>query len=121
MIRRPPRSTRTDTLVPYTTLFRSVFARSFTPLSASHGLWQGMRRLRTRPLADMLYNNPKIIRSPFYARRLSPQQPMYRSVRNALLGADQGKYPCGARKDEPAQETAPGSNARTEEHTYEIQ
>src|SRR3546814_11943334 len=25
MIRRPPRSTRTDTLVPYTTLFRSIF------------------------------------------------------------------------------------------------
>src|SRR3546814_4351443 len=27
MIRRPPRSTRTDTLFPYTTLFRSVFQR----------------------------------------------------------------------------------------------
>src|SRR3546814_16626375 len=26
MIRRPPRSTRTDTLCPYTTLFRSIFA-----------------------------------------------------------------------------------------------
>src|SRR3546814_6809706 len=26
MIRRPPRSTRTDTLFPYTTLFRSPFA-----------------------------------------------------------------------------------------------
>src|SRR3546814_7775943 len=26
MIRRPPRSTRTDTLFPYTTLFRSHFA-----------------------------------------------------------------------------------------------
>src|SRR3546814_18971268 len=25
MLRRPPRSTRTDTLVPYTTLFRSYF------------------------------------------------------------------------------------------------
>src|SRR3546814_684741 len=25
MIRRPPRSTRTDTLIPYTTLFRSLF------------------------------------------------------------------------------------------------
>src|SRR3546814_20444255 len=25
MIRRPPRSTRTDTLLPYTTLFRSAF------------------------------------------------------------------------------------------------
>src|SRR3546814_8588628 len=29
MIRRPPRSTRTDTLFPYTTLFRSPFAAKF--------------------------------------------------------------------------------------------
>src|SRR3546814_7853182 len=29
MLRRPPRSTRTDTLVPYTTLFRAVEIRSF--------------------------------------------------------------------------------------------
>src|SRR3546814_3032531 len=28
MIRRPPRSTRTDTLFPYTTLFRSALRRS---------------------------------------------------------------------------------------------
>src|SRR3546814_2247375 len=28
MIRRPPRSTRTDTLFPYTTLFRSVISRA---------------------------------------------------------------------------------------------
>src|SRR3546814_21123749 len=28
MIRRPPRSTRTDTLFPYTTLFRSILAPS---------------------------------------------------------------------------------------------
>src|SRR3546814_20027185 len=28
MIRRPPRSTRTDTLFPYTTLFRSVYGAS---------------------------------------------------------------------------------------------
>src|SRR3546814_9566538 len=28
MIRRPPRSTRTDTLFPYTTLFRSILASS---------------------------------------------------------------------------------------------
>src|SRR3546814_2358233 len=27
MVRRPPRSTRTDTLFPYTTLFRSTIAR----------------------------------------------------------------------------------------------
>src|SRR3546814_5391600 len=29
MIRRPPRSTRTDTLFPYTTLFRSLVTREF--------------------------------------------------------------------------------------------
>src|SRR3546814_2917460 len=29
MIRRPPRSTRTDTLLPYTTLFRSQYAAQF--------------------------------------------------------------------------------------------
>src|SRR3546814_15326779 len=28
MIRRPPRSTRTDTLFPYTTLFRSLIGRT---------------------------------------------------------------------------------------------
>src|SRR3546814_18815098 len=31
MIRRPPRSTRTDTLFPYTTLFRSAVAAGFLP------------------------------------------------------------------------------------------
>src|SRR3546814_16575452 len=31
MIRRPPRSTRTDTLFPYTTLFRSVEGRGRRP------------------------------------------------------------------------------------------
>src|SRR3546814_1839662 len=34
MIRRPPRSTRTDTLFPYTTLFRSGL---LGPLAASNG------------------------------------------------------------------------------------
>src|SRR3546814_3027041 len=31
MIRRPPRSTRTDTLFPYTTLFRSIRGRGRPP------------------------------------------------------------------------------------------
>src|SRR3546814_3776095 len=31
MIRRPPRSTRTDTLFPYTTLFRSAYVAEFEP------------------------------------------------------------------------------------------
>src|SRR3546814_20989271 len=40
MIRRPPKSTRTDTLFPYTTLFRSLRAE---------GPVRGVCRLRPRP------------------------------------------------------------------------
>src|SRR3546814_19242313 len=39
MIRRPPRSTRTDTLFPYTTLFRSV--RTGSDLATVGGLGHG--------------------------------------------------------------------------------
>src|SRR3546814_9976797 len=40
MIRRPPRSTRTDTLFPYTTLFRSAARRR--PLARRGGLRLGL-------------------------------------------------------------------------------
>src|SRR3546814_19407042 len=51
MIRRPPRSTRTDTLCPYTTLFRSAFAdqrlcRLFVPEP-----FAPQRRNRNQPVA----------------------------------------------------------------------
>src|SRR3546814_7354400 len=36
MIRRPPRSTRTDTLFPYTTLFRSMVSGDLADLLAMH-------------------------------------------------------------------------------------
>src|SRR3546814_18582476 len=48
MIRLPPRSTRTDTLFPYTTLFRSRVARADRRgfrLCADHGLAAGHRAL----------------------------------------------------------------------------
>src|SRR3546814_2365036 len=37
MIRRPPRSTRTDTLFPYTTLFRSFVVRPRSPIRRACG------------------------------------------------------------------------------------
>src|SRR3546814_10961593 len=36
MIRRPPRSTRTDTLFPYTTLFRSEAAGNISPMRRTY-------------------------------------------------------------------------------------
>src|SRR3546814_10216148 len=41
MIRRPPKSTRTDTLFPYTTLFRSACRRLSRP---AVGAWAGQNR-----------------------------------------------------------------------------
>src|SRR3546814_5956812 len=53
MIRRPPRSTRTDTLFPYTTLFRSLRAR----LSDARFFWEQDRKV---PLADRVSTLGKI-------------------------------------------------------------
>src|SRR3546814_1389172 len=46
MIRRPPRSTRTDTLFPYTTLFRSAVAREGDIHAAERSILQPVLPLR---------------------------------------------------------------------------
>jgi len=66
---------------------RCVIARSFTPLAASHGVWQGIRRLRSRPLADMLYNDAQIQRSAFLSCRLNRAVPFFRTIERALDGS----------------------------------
>src|SRR3546814_3714932 len=48
MIRRPPRSTRTDTLFPYTTLFRSAVARDRHRLDVPLGLDEVLARAGRR-------------------------------------------------------------------------
>src|SRR3546814_4200550 len=58
MLRRPPRSTRTDTLFPYTTLFRSEFLR-FGPLVAANRyeriyFWPDPRGITLRQVQGLL-------------------------------------------------------------------
>src|SRR3546814_5318863 len=65
MIRRPPRSKRTDTLFPYTTLFRSEARRS-----QRFGGRQGGPRLRAqRPAGARRARNPGSQRGPRDRRR----------------------------------------------------
>src|SRR3546814_2523550 len=57
MLRRPPRSTRTDTLFPYTTLFRStfylfVFDGSGHHLALFHGVAGVLAAVHRRHLLD---------------------------------------------------------------------
>ena len=57
-----------------------VVARSVTPLQASHGVWQGVRKLRNRPLADILYDDVAIVRSNFEVAQLHRQTPLFKTV-----------------------------------------
>src|SRR3546814_10160458 len=52
MRRRPPRSKRTDTLFPYTTLFRSIAARKVIPSSSARSSLGWKKPTLQRRLAD---------------------------------------------------------------------
>ncbi len=58
-----------------------VWARSLTPLTASHSTWKGIRRLNTRPLAEILYHDPTIQRSAFEVASIYRSTQIARSQR----------------------------------------
>src|SRR3546814_20217708 len=69
MIRRPPRSTRTDTLFPYTTLFRSAFQ----PLCHRRFIIAGVICRIMELVVDNPYPNssPSSLRDRYFNRELS--------------------------------------------------
>src|SRR3546814_9175848 len=80
MIRRPPRSTRTDTLFPYTTLFRSRRSALRQAASAVHDVPETegiakitarfrLRRFRAREPAALEYL-PRLLRSEEHTSEL---------------------------------------------------
>src|SRR3546814_2305397 len=69
MIRRPPRSTRTDTLFPYTTLFRSIiygdggdyyFAKTLTAAQRKAVLAEMLPRLRAHPQIEAVVTREEL-------------------------------------------------------------
>jgi chorismate--pyruvate lyase len=54
-----------------------VAAHSVTPRAASVGVWQATRRLRTRPLAELLYSDSSVARSSLVSRRVGARHPLY--------------------------------------------
>src|SRR3546814_3638069 len=96
MLRPPPRSTRTDTLFPYTTLFRSAATRD--DVDAYH-------RERRRDEADHR------ITAASWNRAVASFDRLYRWGEQQGLIAD---APCGDRRKVAVV-------ARSEEHTSELQ
>jgi chorismate--pyruvate lyase len=54
-----------------------VAAHSMTPLKASMGVWKAMRALHSRPLAELLYDDSAVTRSPLVSRRITARHPLY--------------------------------------------
>src|SRR3546814_5089647 len=95
MIRRPPRSTRTDTLFPYTTLFRS----NWTELD----IWQYIAR-ENIPIVPLYFSAPR----PTVERD------------GLLLMVDDDRFPL--RPGEiPVERSIRFRTLRSEEHTSELQ
>src|SRR3546814_5010465 len=104
MVRRPPRSTRTDTLFPYTTLFRSAIR-----------IGRGRRRCARSG------NRPRKRRGG--PRAIARNAGLYRRGRPALHARDQ-RCRTGRRDFHPPRALRPQRGqyrTRSEEHTSELQ
>src|SRR3546814_1151897 len=103
MIRRPPRSTRTDTLFPYTTLFRStLFARG---------------RRKPPAAARRIAGSLRWAAEPFVKRLLSSRAAIGSSM-------DRAASPSPLRAGKPRSvrlRRRAGARFRSEEHTSELQ
>ncbi|WP_277185569.1 chorismate lyase [Caballeronia sp. BR00000012568055] len=64
-----------------------VVAHSIVALEHSIGVWQSIRRLRTRPLAELLYSDSSVSRSMLVNRRITARHPLHRltDTRNTLV------------------------------------
>jgi chorismate--pyruvate lyase len=67
-----------------------VAAHSVVPLAGSRGIWQAIRRLRTRALAELLYCDPTVSRSALASCRAGAQHPLYVLARRQIAGPAPG-------------------------------
>src|SRR3546814_3428650 len=134
MVRRPPRSIRTDTLFPYTTLFRShvlvakyadhqpryrqseIYAREGVQLERSTlADWVGRSAAILEPLVSLL--REEVMAAP---RLHADDTPV------PVLAPGMGKTKTGrlwvyVRDERPHGGSTPPAAARSEEHTSELQ
>src|SRR3546814_2611660 len=114
MIRRPPRPTRTDTLFPYTTLFRSAGAE---PTSGEDSARSCRRQRDHDPAISCRSRRPG--RQRDCARHQSQPEHLFRHPQNARR-----RGVCGIRSRQqalPARHRALAPVPRSEEHTSELQ
>src|SRR3546814_5607286 len=119
MIRRPPRSTRTDTLFPYTTLFRSADEAGEDAFAVAGRLAHRQFHRECGPVLAHREDHPADADDPAFTRREVALEiaVMALAIRRGHEHADIGSQDFGLRVTE---ETL-GRSARSEEHTSELQ
>src|SRR3546814_8159134 len=99
MIRRPPRSTRTDTLFPYTTLFRSSVCQPTVPVLAAVSLMAARGEATPRSLVMM--GGPIDTReSPTAVNNLATEKPLWWFESNVIQTVP-ANYPGSGRRVYP--------------------
>jgi chorismate--pyruvate lyase len=63
-----------------------VAAHSIAPLAASRSVWQAMRRLSTRPLAELLYSDSTVTRSALVSTVVPPRHRLAVLARREIAG-----------------------------------
>src|SRR3546814_16784482 len=87
MIRRPPRSTRTDTLFPYTTLFRSEIG----PSSSASSLVEPLKRMP--PFRSIIRRQTSLKSHPRWnlpQKKLEPDRKSVGKGKSVSVRVDQG-------------------------------
>ena len=67
-----------------------VFAHSIASRRDLRGAWRGLSRLGSRPLAEMLFNDPTVVRLPIEYRRIDSRHLLYRRAQQVapLVASD---------------------------------
>src|SRR3546814_2643692 len=125
MVRRPPRSTRTDTLFPYTTLFRSLQPWLAVFLLLPRLVGHGAISLRGDRKRIFLAQSqpPRHVGDPVDADAAAEVVEIdVAALRDRLVQADDAvSAALVAVEIAPAQPVAAGTHDRSEEHTSELQ
>src|SRR3546814_5526404 len=109
-IRRPPRSTRSDTLFPYTTLFRSSVRPSLPSQREHHGSFLAKRRVR-RSYGSLVSESSQRFRPG------SPQSP----IRAPTPKTSVQRRSAAAYQKQSLYSLSDRDRGRSEEHTSELQ
>ena len=61
-----------------------VFAHSVVARHDLNGVWRGLSRLGTRPLAEMLFQDPAVVRLPMEYKKLDRRHPLFRRAHDIV-------------------------------------